>query len=95
MYSKLRSIHRFGSWGELSIFFPFSGYINDFNDRVISCFTTSFASVLVGFGATVNVAKPKKGQSVAIFGLGAVGLAVSCRCCFYVFFLLATRELLD
>ena len=30
-----------------------------------------------GFGATVNVAKPKKGSSVAIFGLGAVGLAVS------------------
>jgi Zn-dependent alcohol dehydrogenase len=33
--------------------------------------------VLKGFGATVNVAKPKKGSSVAIFGLGAVGLAVS------------------
>jgi len=31
---------------------------------------------LVGFGATVNVAKPKPGSSVAIFGLGAVGLAV-------------------
>ena len=30
-----------------------------------------------GLGATLNVAKPKKGQSVAIFGLGAVGLAVS------------------
>lgn len=30
-----------------------------------------------GFGATVNVAKPKKGHTVAIFGLGAVGLAVS------------------
>ncbi|MBA0555738.1 hypothetical protein Godav_003784 [Gossypium davidsonii] len=30
-----------------------------------------------GFGATVNVAKPKKGQSVAIFGLGAVGLAAA------------------
>ena len=51
--------------------------------------------MIVGFGATVNVAKPKKGQSVAIFGLGAVGLAVSCRCCFYVFFLLATRVVLD
>lgn len=25
----------------------------------------------------MNVAKPKKGQTVAIFGLGAVGLAVS------------------
>lgn len=31
----------------------------------------------VGLGATLNVAKPKKGSSVAIFGLGAVGLAVS------------------
>ncbi|CAN6475798.1 unnamed protein product [Victoria cruziana] len=30
-----------------------------------------------GFGATVNVAKPKKGQTVAVFGLGAVGLSVS------------------
>nr|ACS49662.1 alcohol dehydrogenase family-3 [Oryza ridleyi] len=28
-----------------------------------------------GFGATVNVAKPPKGCTVAIFGLGAVGLA--------------------
>jgi len=26
----------------------------------------------------LNVAKPRKGSSVAIFGLGAVGLAVSC-----------------
>jgi alcohol dehydrogenase/alcohol dehydrogenase class-P len=25
----------------------------------------------------LNVAKPKKGSSIAIFGLGAVGLAVS------------------
>ena len=31
----------------------------------------------VGLGATLNVAKPKKGSTVAIFGLGAVGLAVS------------------
>ncbi|XP_061365133.1 alcohol dehydrogenase 1-like [Gastrolobium bilobum] len=30
-----------------------------------------------GFGATVNVAKPKPGSSVAIFGLGAVGLAAA------------------
>lgn len=30
-----------------------------------------------GLGATLNVAKPRKGSSVAIFGLGAVGLAVS------------------
>ncbi|KAI8535709.1 hypothetical protein RHMOL_Rhmol10G0194700 [Rhododendron molle] len=28
-------------------------------------------------GATLNVAKPKKGSTVAIFGLGAVGLAVA------------------
>ena len=38
---------------------------------------------MTGFGATVNVAKPKKGHTVAIFGLGAVGLAVS----FYLLFL--------
>lgn len=31
-----------------------------------------------GLGATLNVAKPNKGSSVAVFGLGAVGLAVSC-----------------
>ncbi|XP_028943623.1 alcohol dehydrogenase 1-like isoform X3 [Malus domestica] len=31
----------------------------------------------LGFGATVNVAKPKKGSSIAIFGLGAVGLAAA------------------
>ena len=37
-----------------------------------------------GFGATVNVAKPKKGSSVAIFGLGAVGLAVSCSYFFFI-----------
>jgi len=30
-----------------------------------------------GLGATLNVAKPVKGSTVAIFGLGAVGLAVS------------------
>lgn len=30
-----------------------------------------------GLGATLNVAKPTKGSTVAIFGLGAVGLAVS------------------
>ncbi|GLT61878.1 hypothetical protein SLA2020_345520 [Shorea laevis] len=33
---------------------------------VLSC------GISTGFGATVNVAKPKKGHSVAIFGLGAV-----------------------
>ncbi|KAK8624076.1 hypothetical protein V6N13_065433 [Hibiscus sabdariffa] len=38
---------------------------------VLSC------GMSTGFGATVNVAKPKKGQSVAIFGLGAVGLAAA------------------
>ncbi|KAL3728933.1 hypothetical protein ACJRO7_033511 [Eucalyptus globulus] len=30
-----------------------------------------------GLGATLNVAKPQKGSSVAIFGLGAVGLAAA------------------
>nr|BDC53322.1 alcohol dehydrogenase 1 [Dianthus caryophyllus]BDC53326.1 alcohol dehydrogenase 1 [Dianthus caryophyllus] len=38
---------------------------------VLSC------GISTGFGATVNVAKPKKGQTVAIFGLGAVGLAAA------------------
>ncbi|KAE8653858.1 Alcohol dehydrogenase 1 [Hibiscus syriacus] len=33
--------------------------------------------ICTGFGATVNVAKPKKGQTVAVFGLGAVGLAAA------------------
>lgn len=33
----------------------------------------------LGLGAVLNVAKPKKGASVAVFGLGAVGLAVSFR----------------
>ena len=30
-------------------------------------------------GATLNVAKPKKGSTVAIFGLGGVGIAVSSK----------------
>ncbi|KAK9901153.1 hypothetical protein M0R45_002255 [Rubus argutus] len=38
---------------------------------VLSC------GICTGYGATVNVAKPKKGSSVAIFGLGAVGLAAA------------------
>ncbi|XP_052111270.1 alcohol dehydrogenase 1 [Arachis duranensis] len=32
-------------------------------------------SCFVGLGATINVAKPKPGSSVSVFGLGAVGLA--------------------
>ncbi|KAL4615075.1 hypothetical protein ACB092_07G098500 [Castanea dentata] len=38
---------------------------------VLSC------GILTGLGATLNVAKPKKGSTVAVFGLGAVGLAVA------------------
>ncbi|THG05851.1 hypothetical protein TEA_025473 [Camellia sinensis var. sinensis] len=38
---------------------------------VLSC------GISTGFGATVNVAKPKKDSTVAIFGLGAVGLAAA------------------
>ncbi|TYH76793.1 hypothetical protein ES332_D04G111000v1 [Gossypium tomentosum] len=38
---------------------------------VLSC------EMSTGFGATVNVAKPKKGGFVAVFGLGAVGLAAA------------------
>ena len=37
-----------------------------------------------GMGATLNVAKPKKGMTVAIFGLGAVGLAVSLLSSYFV-----------
>ncbi|KAI7726412.1 hypothetical protein M8C21_027350, partial [Ambrosia artemisiifolia] len=33
--------------------------------------------ISTGLGATLNVAKPKKGSSVAVFGLGAVGLAAA------------------
>jgi len=45
-------------------------------DLLLSC-NGDFSFWLVGLGATLNVAKPKKGSSIAIFGLGAVGLAVS------------------
>ncbi|KAK9110431.1 hypothetical protein Sjap_018491 [Stephania japonica] len=38
---------------------------------VLSC------GISTGLGATLNVAKPKKGSSVAVFGLGAVGLAAA------------------
>ncbi|KAH9289018.1 hypothetical protein KI387_033135, partial [Taxus chinensis] len=38
---------------------------------ILSC------GVSTGMGATLNVAKPKKGSTVAVFGLGAVGLAAA------------------
>ncbi|KAI9180697.1 hypothetical protein LWI28_007312 [Acer negundo] len=38
---------------------------------VLSC------GISTGLGATLKVAKPKKGSSVAIFGLGAIGLAAA------------------
>ncbi|MBA0685681.1 hypothetical protein Goari_013332 [Gossypium aridum] len=38
---------------------------------ILSC------GISTGLGATLNVAKPTKGSTVAIFGLGAVGLAMS------------------
>lgn len=38
---------------------------------ILSC------GISTGLGATLNVAKPPKGSSVAIFGLGAVGLAAA------------------
>ncbi|KAF3321678.1 alcohol dehydrogenase [Carex littledalei] len=41
----------------------------------IPSFLGSLVMKLEGLGATLNVAKPPKGSSVAIFGLGAVGLA--------------------
>ncbi|KAM2909491.1 hypothetical protein FF1_002469 [Malus domestica] len=33
--------------------------------------------ISTGLGATLNVAKPKRGSTVAVFGLGAVGLAAA------------------
>ena len=44
---------------------------------------TFFKKKISGLGATLNVAKPKKGSTVAVFGLGAVGLAV-CSGKFYL-----------
>ncbi|KAI0530619.1 hypothetical protein KFK09_000164 [Dendrobium nobile] len=38
---------------------------------ILSC------GISTGLGATLNVAKPKKGSTVAIFGLGAVGLGAA------------------
>ncbi|KAJ6824981.1 alcohol dehydrogenase 1 [Iris pallida] len=38
---------------------------------ILSC------GISTGLGAMINVAKPKKGQTVAIFGLGAVGLGAA------------------
>ncbi|XP_019417470.1 PREDICTED: alcohol dehydrogenase 1-like [Lupinus angustifolius] len=38
---------------------------------VLSC------GICTGLGATLNVAKPKPGSSVAVFGLGAVGLSAA------------------
>ncbi|KAA8546516.1 hypothetical protein F0562_002745 [Nyssa sinensis] len=38
---------------------------------VLSC------GISTGLGATLNVAKPEKGSTVAVFGLGAVGLAAA------------------
>ncbi|XP_058095107.1 alcohol dehydrogenase 1-like [Magnolia sinica] len=38
---------------------------------ILSC------GISTGLGATLNVAKPKKGSTVAIFGLGAVGLSAA------------------
>ncbi|KAL5990154.1 hypothetical protein ACLOJK_011051 [Asimina triloba] len=44
---------------------------------ILSC------GISTGLGATLNVAKPKKGSSVAVFGLGAVGLAGLVMCFVY------------
>ncbi|XP_057987112.1 alcohol dehydrogenase-like isoform X3 [Hevea brasiliensis] len=45
---------------------------------LLSCgFCTDFWFLFQGFGAAVNVAKPPKGSTVAVFGLGAVGLAAA------------------
>ncbi|KHG08450.1 Alcohol dehydrogenase class-P -like protein [Gossypium arboreum] len=53
--------------------------VNDLKpgDHVLPIFTGECKECRHCFGATVNVAKPKKGQTVAVFGLGAVGLAAA------------------
>lgn len=51
----------------------------------IYMFDYKLIPIHAGHGATVNVAKPKPNSSVAIFGLGAVGLAVCCP--FLLFYL--------
>jgi alcohol dehydrogenase class-P len=38
----------------------------------------------IGLGASINVAKPPKGSTVAVFGLGAVGLAVCAKLSFFL-----------
>ncbi|KAL6511969.1 alcohol dehydrogenase [Orobanche gracilis] len=43
----------------------------------ISTVSTCENAIFIGLGATLNVAKPTKGSSVAVFGLGAVGLAAA------------------
>lgn len=45
-----------------------------------------------GLGATINVAKPKPGSTVAVFGLGAVGLAVCCDLLFSYIAIQATDK---
>lgn len=42
-------------------------------------------------GATLNVAKPTKGSTVAVFGLGTVGLAVSEKLLFSLFLSIQIR----
>lgn len=59
---------------------------------LITFFFNLFVFLLVGLGATLNVAKPPKGSSVAIFGLGAVGLAVSYSCWFIVILVLVLES---
>ncbi|KAJ0578896.1 Alcohol dehydrogenase 2 [Helianthus annuus] len=46
-------------------------------DHVLPVFTGECKECAHWLGATLNVAKPKKGSSVAVFGLGAVGLAAA------------------
>ncbi|KAH0467042.1 hypothetical protein IEQ34_004280 [Dendrobium chrysotoxum] len=56
--------------------------------------------ISTGLGAALNVAKPFKGSTVAIFGLGTVGLAVSFFLCFeylscLTFYILLKYEMLS
>ncbi|KAB2014021.1 hypothetical protein ERO13_D09G176200v2 [Gossypium hirsutum] len=62
-----------------------------FSAPTLSCRRGRLTDNLLGFGANVNVAKPKKGQSVAIFELGVVCLAVSYSCRFGAIFSFSWR----
>ena len=78
-------MHRFGRSPYLESIVVLTMQVVLFSDNSVSF-------MLVGLGATVNVAKPKPGSSVAIFGLGAVGLAVCYPLLFGIAAFIATDQ---